>query len=61
MKFRFAMKKIMFTLLLIANEMKYNFVSVVVEVNRTIKIYKQTIETSMLEATVQAFIEEILR
>ena len=61
MKFRFAMKKIMFTLLLIANEMKYNFVSVVVEVNRPIKIYKQTIETSMLEATVQAFIEEIFR
>ena len=46
---------------LIASEMKYNFVSVVVEVNRPIKIYKQTIETSILEATVQAFVEEILR
>ena len=47
-KFRFAMKKIMITLLFIPAEMKYNFVSGVVGVNRPIKICTQTIGTSML-------------
>ena len=37
MKFCFAMKKILFALLFIAGEMKYNFVSPVVGVNQPIK------------------------
>ena len=37
MKFCFAMKKILFTLLFIAGEMKYNFVSPVVGVNQPIR------------------------
>ena len=40
MKFRFALKK-MFTLLLLPSEMKYNFVSRVVGVKRSIKKCKQ--------------------
>ena len=37
MKFRFTLKKILFTLLFIATEMEYNFVSGVVRVNRPLK------------------------
>ena len=63
MKCHFAMKKILFTLLFIASEIKYIFVSAVVVVNRPIKKCKKTerdIETSVLEITIQAFIEEVL-
>ena len=42
MKFRFAMKNILFTLLFIAGEIKYNFVSGVFGVNQPIKKSKQT-------------------
>ena len=45
----FCYEKNMITLLFITDEMKYNFVSGVVGVNRTIKICKQTIEKSKLE------------
>ena len=59
------MKKILFTLLFTAGKMQFNFVSGVVGVKQPTKKRKQTrerdIETSMLEATIQAFIEEVLR
>ena len=42
MKFRLAMIKILFTLLFVAGEMKCNFVSEVVGVNRPIRKCKQT-------------------
>ena len=45
----FCYEKNVITLLFITGEMKYNFVSRVVGVNRTIKICKQTIEAIMLE------------
>ena len=64
MKFRLVMKKILFTLLFIAGGMKYNFVSAVVRVNRPIKNVNKAewgMETNMLEATMQTFIEEVLR
>ena len=55
--------KLWFTLLFIVGEIKYNSVSRVVGVYRPIKNVKMTeqdIETSMFEATNQAYIEEIL-
>ena len=42
MKFRSIMKKILFILLFIADEMKWNFVSQVVGVKQPIKKSKQT-------------------
>ena len=42
MKFRFVMKKFLFTLLFIVGEMKFNFVSGVVDVKQAIKNYKHT-------------------
>ena len=42
-KFRFPMKKILFTLLVLADEMKWNLISGMVVVKRPIKKYKQTI------------------
>ena len=64
MKFRLVMKKILFTLLFIAGGMKYSFVSAVVRVNRPIKNVNKAewdIETNMLEATMETFMEEVLR
>ena len=50
----------MFALLLIEGEMKYNFVLQVVGIKRPIKKCKQKRATSMLEAIILAFIEEVL-
>ena len=64
MKFHFAMKKLIFTLFFIADEMKCNIVSREVGVKRPIKKCKQPerdIETSMLETIMHKFIEEVLR
>ena len=64
MRFRFVMKKYLFTLLSIAGEMKCTFVPEMVGVKRPIKNVnkpEQNIETSMLKAKVKTFIEELLR
>ena len=59
----FRHKRNLFTLLFIADEMNYNFVLGVVRVNHPIKYVnkpEQNIETSMLEATIHSFIDEML-
>ena len=62
MKFHFAMKKLIFTLLFIADEMKCNFVSREVGVKRPIKKCKQPErDIEMLETIMHKFIEEVLR
>ena len=67
MKFRFAMKKYfyisknLFTLVFIVGKMKSNFVLGVVGVKRSIKNVnkpERDIETSMLVATMQEFIDK---
>ena len=62
MTFHFAMKKFLFTLLFTTGEIKCNFVSGWSGWNNSLKFIKKRergVETSMLEATTQAFIEEV--
>ena len=58
-KFRIAMKKYMFTLLFIAREIKCNFASRVVGVNRLFKNAnkpEEDVDKSKLEAAMEAYI-----
>ena len=57
----FYYENILFTILFIVGEMKCNFISQVVQVDllKTVNKPERDIETSMLEATMQAFIEEV--
>ena len=57
----FCYENILLTILFIVGEMKCNFISQVVQVDllKTVNKPERDIETSMLEATMQAFIEEV--
>ena len=57
----FCYENILLTILFIVGEMKCNFISQVVQVDllKTVNKPERGIETSMLEATMQAFIEEV--